>query len=54
MFFTAKPSPRPGLGGQPALRPGGGGTGLTVTNSTYANVELMSKTKSIIYSIMFG
>jgi hypothetical protein len=34
--------------------PGGGGTGLTVTNSTYANVELMSKTKSIVYSIIFG
>jgi len=34
--------------------PGAGGTGLTVTNSTYANVELMSKTKSIVYSIIFG
>jgi hypothetical protein len=34
--------------------PGGGGTGVTVTNSTYANVELMSKTKSIVYSIIFG
>jgi hypothetical protein len=34
--------------------PGGGGTGLTVTNSTYANVELMNKTKSIVYSIIFG
>jgi hypothetical protein len=34
--------------------PGGGGTGITVTNSRYANVELMSKTKSIVYSIIFG
>jgi hypothetical protein len=34
--------------------PAAGGTGLTVTNSTYANVELMSKTKSIVYSIIFG
>jgi len=34
--------------------PGAGGTGVTVTNSTYANVELMSKTKSIVYSIIFG
>jgi hypothetical protein len=34
--------------------PGGGGTGVTVTNATYANVELMSKTKSIVYSIIFG
>jgi hypothetical protein len=34
--------------------PGGGGTGVTVTNSNYANVELMSKTKSIVYSIIFG
>ena len=34
--------------------PGGGGTGLTVTNSSYANVEIMSKTKSIVYSIIFG
>jgi hypothetical protein len=34
--------------------PGGGGTGVTVTNSSYANVELMSKTKSIVYSIIFG
>ena len=35
-------------------QPGAGGTGVTVTNSTYANVELMSKTKSIVYSIIFG
>jgi hypothetical protein len=34
--------------------PGGGGTGLTVTNSQYGNVELMNKTKSIVYSIIFG
>jgi hypothetical protein len=34
--------------------PGGGGTGLTVTNSQYGNVEVMSKTKSIVYSIIFG
>jgi hypothetical protein len=33
---------------------GGGGTGLRVTNPTYSNVELMSKTKSIVYSIIFG
>jgi hypothetical protein len=35
-------------------QPGGGGTGLTVTNSQYGNVEIMSKTKSIVYSIVFG
>ena len=34
--------------------PGGGGTGLTVSNSQYGNVELMNKTKSIVYSIIFG
>lgn len=35
-------------------QPGGGGTGITVTNSQYGNVEVMSKTKSIVYSIIFG
>ena len=35
-------------------QPGGGGTGLTVTNSQYGNVEVMSATKSIVYSIIFG
>ena len=35
-------------------KPGGGGTGFTVTNSQYGNVELMSSTKSIVYSIIFG
>lgn len=35
-------------------QPGGGGTGLTVTNSQYGNVELMSETKGIVYSIIFG
>lgn len=34
--------------------PGGGGTGITVTNSQYNNVELINKTKSIVYSIIFG
>ena len=34
--------------------PGGGGTGVTVTNSQYGNVELINKTKSIVYSIIFG
>lgn len=34
--------------------PGGGGTGLTVTNSQYTNAELINKTKSIVYSIIFG
>ena len=35
-------------------QPGGGGTGITVTNSQYGNVELMSETKGIVYSIIFG
>jgi hypothetical protein len=35
-------------------QPGGGGTGLTVTNSQYTNVELINQTKSMIYSIIFG
>jgi hypothetical protein len=35
-------------------QPGGGGTGVTVTNSQYGNVELINKTKSIVYSIVFG
>lgn len=34
--------------------PGAGGTGVTVTNSQYGNVELINKTKSIVYSIIFG
>lgn len=34
--------------------PGGGGTGVTVTNSQYTNAELINKTKSIVYSIIFG
>lgn len=34
--------------------PGGGGTGVTVTNAQYGNVELINKTKSIVYSIIFG
>ena len=34
--------------------PGGGGTGVTVTNTQYGNVELINKTKSIVYSIIFG
>jgi hypothetical protein len=33
---------------------GGGGTGIHVTNSTYSNVEVISKTKSMVYSIIFG
>jgi len=33
---------------------GGGGTGLHVTNNNYANVEIISKTRSIAYSIIFG
>lgn len=34
--------------------PGAGGTGVTVTNSQYTNAELINKTKSIVYSIIFG
>ena len=34
--------------------PGAGGTGVTVTNAQYGNVELINKTKSIVYSIIFG
>lgn len=34
--------------------PGGGGTGITVTNTQYTNEELINKTKSIVYSIIFG
>lgn len=34
--------------------PGAGGTGLTVTNAQYTDVELINKTKSIVYSIIFG
>jgi hypothetical protein len=34
--------------------PAAGGTGVTVTNSQYGNVELMNKTRSIAYSILFG
>jgi hypothetical protein len=33
---------------------GGGGTGLHVTNPIYSNVEVISKNKSMIYSIIFG
>lgn len=31
-----------------------GGTGIYVTNTKYANVELASKTRSVAYSILFG
>lgn len=34
--------------------PSGGGTGITVSNNLYNNVELINKTKSIVYSIIFG
>jgi hypothetical protein len=33
---------------------GAGGTGLHVSNSNYANVEIVSKTRSVAYSILFG
>jgi len=33
---------------------GAGGSGLHVTNTNYGNVELINKTKSIVYSIIFG
>jgi hypothetical protein len=35
-------------------QPGGGGTGVTVTNSQYGNVELINKTKSLVFSLVFG
>jgi len=31
-----------------------GGTGVYVTNTKYTNTELMSKTRSVAYSILFG
>ena len=34
--------------------PGAGGTGVTVTNTQYTDAELINKTKSIVYSIIFG
>jgi hypothetical protein len=33
---------------------GAGGTGVLVTNSQYANVEVMSSTRSLAYSLIFG
>jgi hypothetical protein len=33
---------------------GSGGTGIHVTNSNYANVEIMNAQRSIAYSILFG
>jgi hypothetical protein len=33
---------------------GPGGTGLHVTNNNYSNVEIISKTRSVAYSILFG
>ena len=33
---------------------GTGGTGVYVNNTSYANVEVISKTRSVAYSILFG
>ena len=33
---------------------GTGGTGVRVTNTNYANAEIISKTRSVAYSILFG
>lgn len=37
-----------------AIAPGNGGSGLYVANSNYANVEIITKQRSIAYSIIFG
>jgi hypothetical protein len=52
--LTTAPSPITGNTTVFAVAPGNGGTGLYVANSNYANVEIITKQRSIAYSIVFG
>jgi hypothetical protein len=51
---TVAPAAAAGYNVVSAQSPNGGGSGIYTTNSVYNNAELMTQTKGLIYSIIFG